>query len=65
MNYDFSFYVGVMKFELNMTRFQLILPVADHNVMKNLMGQRMHVEGPQIYQINRQTSSFQNMCDLL
>ena len=25
----------------------------------------MHVEGPQIYQINRQTNSFQNMCDML
>ena len=48
-----------------MTRFQLILPVADHNVMKNLTGKRMHVEGPQIFQINRQTNSFQNMCDML
>ena len=25
----------------------------------------MHVEGPQIYQMNRQTNSFQNMCDML
>ena len=25
----------------------------------------MHIEGPQIYQINRQTNSFQNMCDML
>ena len=25
----------------------------------------MHVAGPQIYQINRQTNSFQNMCDML
>ena len=48
-----------------MTRFQLILPVADHNVTKNLMGHRIHVPGPQIYQINRQTNSFQNMCDML
>ena len=31
----------------------------------NLTGQRMHVEGPQIYKINRQTNSFQNMCDTL
>ena len=58
MNYDLSFDVGVMKCELN----QLILPVADHNVMKNVTGKRMHVEGPQIYQINRQTNSFQIMC---
>ena len=47
-----------------MTRFQLILPVPDHNVTKNLTGHRMHVEGPQIYQINRQTNSFQNMYDM-
>ena len=25
----------------------------------------MHVAGPQIYQINRQTNGFQNMCDML
>ena len=24
-----------------------------------------HVEGPQMYQINSQTNSFQNMCDML
>ena len=65
MNYDLNFDVGVMKCELNMTRFQLILPVADHNVMKNLTGKKMHVEGPQIYQINRQTNSFQNISDML
>ena len=29
--------------EKQMTRFQLILPVADHNVTKNLTGHRMHV----------------------
>ena len=44
-----------------MTRFQLILPVHSHNVTKNLTGHRRHVEGPQIYQINQQTNSFQNM----
>ena len=47
------------------TRFQLLLPVHSHNVTKNMTGHRMHVEGPQIYHINRQTNSFQNMCDML
>ena len=47
------------------TRFRLILPVHSHNVTKNLTGHRIHLEGPQIYQINRQTNSFQNMCDML
>ena len=42
-------------------RFQLILPVANHNVKKNLTGHRMHVEGPQIYQMNRHMDSYQNM----
>ena len=51
--------------QAHMTRFQLILPVANHNVTKNLTGHRMHVEGPQIYQMNSQTNSFQNMCDIL
>ena len=32
----------------------------NHNVTKNVTGHRMHEEGPQIYQINRQTNSFQN-----
>ena len=36
-----------------------------HNVTNNLTGHRIHLEGPQIYQINRQTNSFQNMCDML
>ena len=44
-----------------MTRFQLILPVDSHNVMKNRTGQRMHVEGPQICQIKSWNNSFQNM----
>ena len=47
------------------TRFQLILPVPNHNVTKDLMGNRMHVEGPQTYQMNRQINSFQNVCDML
>ena len=46
-----------------MTRFKLILPVRNHDVTKNLAGHRMHVEGPQICQMNRQINSFQNMCD--
>ena len=41
-----------------MTWFQLILPVGK-------LGQRMHVEGRQIYQMNRHIYSFQNMCDML
>ena len=48
-----------------MTRFQLILPIQSQNVTKNRTDHRMHVEGPQIYQINRQTNSFQNMYDML
>ena len=51
--------------DLVTTRFRLILPVHSHNVTKNLTGHRIHLEGPQIYQINRQTNSFQNMCDML
>ena len=35
-------------------RFQLILPVHSHNITKNLTGHRMHVEGHQIYQINKE-----------
>ena len=48
--------------EICQTKFQLY---TSHNVTKNLTGHMMHVEGPQIYQINRQTNSFQNMCDML
>ena len=29
------------------------------------MGHRMHLEGPQMYQMNRQINSFQNVCDML
>ena len=47
------------------TRFQLILPVWNHDVTKNLTGHRMNVEGTQIYHMNRQTNSFQNMYDML
>ena len=49
----------------DMTRFQLILPVHSQNVAKNLTGHNIHVAGHQIYQINRQTNIFQNMCDML
>ena len=48
-----------------MTRFQQIQPVRNHKVTKNLTGHRMHVESTQIYQMNRQINSFQNMCDML
>ena len=44
-----------------MARFQLILPVANQNVTKNLTCHRMHIAGPQIYQINSQTNSLENM----
>ena len=36
------------------------MPVPNNNVTKNLTGHRMHVEGTQIYQINRQIDSFHN-----
>ena len=49
----------------NMTRFQLILPVDSQNVTKNLTGHKMHVSGPQIYQINQRNKSFQNMYGML
>ena len=45
----------------HMKRFRLILPVDSQNVTKNLTGHRMHVAGPQIYQINRWNNSFQSM----
>ena len=38
---------------------------ASYNVTKNLTGHRLHVTCPQIYQMDRQINSFQNMCDLL
>ena len=44
-----------------MVRFQLILLFPDHDVTNNLTGHKMHVKGPQIYQMNRQTNSFQNV----
>ena len=40
-----------------MIGFQLILPVTNHNDTKNLMGHRVHAEGAQIYQMNRQINS--------
>ena len=45
----------------SMAWFQLILPVQCQNVTKNRTDHRMHVEGPQICQINRWNNSFQNM----
>ena len=44
---------------------QLILPLHSQNVTKNLTAHRMHVASPQIYQINHQTNSFQNMYGML
>ena len=47
------------------TRFMIILPLMNHNVTKILRGYRMHVAGAQIYYMNHQINSFQNMCDML
>ena len=52
------------------TRFQLIVLVANHNVIKNPSGHRMHgvalhAEGPQMHQTNSQIKSFQIMYDML
>ena len=44
-----------------MTRFQLILPIDSQNITKNRTDHRMHVEGPQICQINRWNNNYQNM----
>ena len=46
--------------KMKILKISLILPVVDHNITKNLKGHRMHVEGPQIYQMNRHINSFQN-----
>ena len=46
---------------LSKTRFQLILPVQSHNVTKNQTDHRMHIEGPQMCQINCWNNSFQDM----
>ena len=37
------------------------VPLLSRDVTKNLTVHWMHVEGPQIFQINRQINSFQNM----
>ena len=58
------FSILVFLFSLK-TRFQLILTVQNHYVTKNLTDHRMHIEGPQLHQMNRQINSFQNMCDML
>ena len=34
-------------------------------LQKELTGHRMHIDGPQMYQMNRQIDSFQNMSDML
>ena len=44
--------IGVVVFapvqEFVMSRFQLMMPVPNHDVTKNLTGHRMHIEGPKI-----------------
>ena len=61
LKYDGIVLVGYQCWqEKQMTRFQLILPVADHNVTKNLTGHRMHIAGSQIYQIKCQTNTQTN-----
>ena len=52
-------------FKFCTTRFQLILPVDSQNLTKNQTGNRMHVKGPQICQINRWNNSIQNMYGML
>ena len=42
-----------------------MVSVSNHDVRKTLTDHRMHVEVPQIYQMNCQTNSFQNICDML
>ena len=42
-----------------------MVSVSNHDVRKTLTDHRMHVEVPQIYQMNCQTNSFRNMCDTL
>ena len=42
-------------------KFQLILPVDSQNVTKNKTDRVMHVEVPQICQINHWNNSFQNI----
>ena len=43
------------------TWFQLMVPVPNHNVTKNLTDHRMHVDGPQISEINPKNDSFQKI----
>ena len=40
--------------DIDMTWFQLMVPVPNHDVTKNL-SHRMHLEGPQIHQMSRQS----------
>ena len=47
------------------SRFQLMVPLPNHDVIKNLTGHRIHEEGPQIFYINHQINSLQNMYDML
>ena len=51
--------------KIGKTWFQLILPVRNHNVTKKSNGSQDARRGTQIYQMNRQINSFQNMCDML
>ena len=39
-----------------------LLPVDSHNVTKNQTGHRMHVEGPQMWQINRWSTIAFRIC---
>ena len=41
------------------------MSVPNHDVTKNLTDHRIHVEGPQIYQMNRQNNNCQNISDML
>ena len=60
----FRYFWALTTFSNTFHRFILLLR-REHNVTKSLTGHRMHKEGPGIYQIDRQISSFQNMWYML
>ena len=44
--------------EFVLTRFQLMVPVPNHDVTKNLTGHRMHVEGPKYLKLTARSIAF-------
>ena len=57
-----NFKIGLSLFGLAEKYTEQSTHCANHNVTKN---HRMYVAGPQIFQMNRQINSFQNICDML